>query len=209
MNGIFMIRSPLILLIVLMPLVHADPLVIKAENTGEPNGSGNITKAAWAQYPISVSPWSSATPTPRTAPTPFPLLGSSVNDDAEVQPERDYPPPVIHRSSMTVGRQISVPVLYAAPQVVADQHGGVTVIPATPKTFQTIQTGTTTDLDAEGNTMVRDTELNGLVNYGSPIKIVVPSQNSQGQQNGTQVIIAPNPVLVPVTRTIEIQQSNR
>jgi hypothetical protein len=50
--------------------------------------------------------------------------------------------------------------------------------------------------------MLRDTEFNGFVNYGSPIRAVVPTQNQRGQPNAVQVIL-PNPVLVPVTTTIE------
>ena len=59
--------------------------------------------------------------------------------------------------------------------------------------------------DAAGNTTFRDTELSGVVNYGSPIQTVVPVLNQQGQPIGSQTItITPNPIIVPVTTTIEI-----
>lgn len=111
---------------------------------------------------------------------------------------------------MNVGQQIPVPTQYAAPQVVASQNGGVTVIPATPTTFQTVQTGVSTGTDASGNQTFRDTELSGVVSYGQPIRTVTPVYNKNGQPVGTQVItVSPNPILVPMTQTIKIQQSTR
>lgn len=157
---------------------------------------------------VPVVPKISSTPAPSPSPSTRPKVtpATTVPED---EPETDdlasgrvIPAAVIHHSIITVGQQITVPVQYAAPQVIANQQGGVVVVPATPTSFGVVQTGATMGSDGAGNTMLRDTEFNGFVNYGSPIRAVVPTQNQRGQPNAVQVIL-PNPVLVPVTTTIE------
>ncbi len=188
----------------------ADPPTVKSGGTVYLKDAGDYINKAPILPKIPATPSPSPTATARPTVTPRPALRTAVDEDDEAKPAREYPPAIIHSSSMNVGRQIPVPTQYAAPQVVGSQNGGVTVVPATPTAFQTIQTGVTTGKDASGNTTVRDTELSGVVNYGQPIRTVAPVYNQNGQPVGTQVItVSPNPILVPVTQTIEIQQSTR
>jgi hypothetical protein len=144
------------------------------------------------------------TPTPQTTSAQTPSRTSVEAPDDETTPHRDFPPAVIHRSTLTVGQQNPVPARYAPPQVIG--NSALTVVPATPVSFGTIQTGITTSTDGAGNVSVRDTELSGFVNYGNPIRAVAPVYNQQGQQTGTQVMtVSSNPIIVPVTTTIEMR----
>ena len=196
--------------------LRADPSTVNSGGTLYLKDAGDYINTAPILPKIAATPTPSPKPTgtssssPSPAKTRIPKFQSSADEDDEVKPARDYPPAIIHRSSMTVGQQIPVPTQYLAPQVVGSQNGSVTVVPATPTSFQTVQTGVTTGTDASGNTTVRDTELSGMVNYGQPIRTVAPVYDSQGRRISNQVItVSPNPVLVPVTQTIEIQQSTR
>jgi len=126
------------------------------------------------------------TPAPETNSTQTPRRTSADDPDDETKPHRDFPPAVIHRSTLTVGQQIPVPTRYAPPQVIG--NNALMVVPATPTSFGTVQTGITTRADGAGNVSVQDTELSGFVNYGNPIRTVTPVYNQQGQQTGTQVI---------------------
>ena len=173
-------RFILIPLIVLTRIVHADPQVIKAGGTSYLKDAESYVDQAPVIAKLS--------PMPKPSPT-----------------QASSPPAVIHRSSMNVGRQIPVPTQYLPPQVIQGGNSGVTVVPSTPTAFQTIQTGTTMGSDGSGNTTFRDTEVSGVVNYGSPIRTVVPVSNQEGRPIGSQTItITPNPIIVPVTTTIEI-----
>lgn len=143
-------------------------------------------------------------PTPETKSAQTPRVTSVDDPDDETTPRRDFPPAVIHRSMLTVGQQNPVPTRYAPPQVVGNSV--LTVVPATPISFGTVQTGITTSGDGADNVSVQDTELSGFVNYGTPIRAVVPVYNQQGQQTGTQVItVSSNPIIFPVTTTIEMR----
>jgi hypothetical protein len=209
-KSIPMINTRFLLLLALTTLARADPQVIKVGNTSYLKDAGDYINKAPILPKITATPTPSPTAKPRVSATqsatPFALLKGATDEDDEVKPASDYPPAIIHRSSLNVGRQIPVPTQYAAPQIVASQNGGVTVVPATPTTFQTVQTGVMSGTDAEGRTTVSDTDLSGVVNYGQPIQTIVPVYNQQGQQIGSQTITTPNPVLVPVTRTIQISQ---
>ena len=212
-----MIVSRLIPLLALTSIVRAEPQVIKVGNTSYLKDAESyvgqapvISKISPTPKPSSMSspraPLASPSATPEAKPKPTVHASSlDATDPDEVPAGRSYPPAVIHRSSINVGRQIPVPTQYLPPQVIQGQNSGVTVIPATPAAFQTIQTGTTMGSDSSGNTTFRDTELSGVVNYGSPIQTVVPVHNQQGRAMGSQTItITPNPIIVPVTTTIEI-----
>ena len=217
MKGIPMIITRLILihLLVLTASVRGEPQVIKVGNTSYLKDAESyvgqapvISKISPTPNPGSMS--SPEAPSPSAPPEAKPKLTIPVSsldarDLDEVPAGKSYPPAVIHRSSLNVGRQIPVPTQYHPPQVIQGQNSGVMVVPATPTGFQTIQIGTTMGSDAAGNTTFRDTELSGVVNYGSPIQTVVPVLNQQGQPIGSQTItITPNPIIVPVTTTIEI-----
>ena len=207
-------RFILIPLIVLTRIVHADPQVIKAGGTSYLKDAESYVD----QAPViaKLSPMPKPSPTQASSPSPSaasrveskPTVPASPVDSTdldEVQAGRSQPPAVIHRSSMNVGRQIPVPTQYLPPQVIQGGNSGVTVVPSTPTAFQTIQTGTTMGSDGSGNTTFRDTEVSGVVNYGSPFRTVVPVSNQEGRPIGSQTItITPNPIIVPVTTTIEI-----
>ena len=209
-------RLILILFLSLTAIAHADPQVIKVGTTSYLKDAESYVGQAPVIAKMSPTPKPSPTqtssPLPSTTPGVEPkptVLPTSLdtNNLDEVPAGRSYPPAVIHRSSMNVGRQIPVPTQYAPPQIIQGQNSGTTVVPATPTTFQTIQTGTTMGSDGAGNTTFRVTELSGVVNYGRPIQTVVPVRNQQGRPVGSQTItVSPNPILVPVTTTIEITQ---
>ncbi len=155
-----------------------------------------------------ITPEPSATPRTRATPTPITIIRHEVadGDDETSRSERSYPAAVVHRSTITVGQQVPVPKLYVAPQVVPLQGGGVTVVPATPVSFEKVQTGVILGNDGSGNVSLRETEVNGLVNYGTPIRTVSPVYDPLGRPTGTQAItVSPNPVLVPVTTTVEVK----
>ena len=206
-----MIRIRLILLLALPAIAHADPQVIKVGNTSYLKDAENYVGQAAVIAKITPTPKPSPAETPSPSPgatpeaKPSPAASLDSTDLDEVSSGRSYPPAVIRRSSMNVGRQIPVPTQYAAPQVIQSQNGGLVVVPATPTTFGVIQTGTTMGTDGAGNATFRDTELSGIVNYGTPIRTIVPVQNQQGRPVGSKTItVSPNPIIVPVTSTIEI-----
>jgi len=180
----------------------ADPVTVKIGGTSYLKDAESYLDKAPVMPKLSSTPVPFPSPSPTPKATPAPAVLEDEPETDEVASGRVYPAAVIHHSSITVGQQIPVPLQYAAPQVIANQQGEVVVVPATPTSFGIVQTGATMGSDGAGNTVYHDTEFNGFVNYGSPIRAVVPTQNQRGQPNASQVII-PNPVLVPVTTTIE------
>ena len=54
-------------------------------------------------------------------------------------------------------------------------------------------------IDATG---FEETELEGFIDYGSPIRTAVPAYNEKGEIIGTTIQEHPNPILQPVFRTI-------
>lgn len=103
------------------------------------------------------------------------------------------------RGNLTVGRVIPVPESYSAARVVAG-GGQVVVIPSSPTRFRQVETGVTF-----GESGFRSVELEGFINYGSPIRTVVPVYGRDGRVLGGQVILTPNPVLQPVYRRTEFR----
>jgi hypothetical protein len=55
--------------------------------------------------------------------------------------------------------------------------------------------------DTESGQSLRMTELEGFVNYGSPMQTVIPVYNEKGEVIGTRVISFPNNILQPVFKT--------
>jgi hypothetical protein len=180
----------------------AAPETVKIGGTYYLKDAENYLDKAPVVPKISSTPAPSPSPSTRPKVTPATTVPEDKPETDDVASGRVFPAAVIHHSSITAGQQIPVPVQYAAPQVIANQQGGVVVVPATPTSFGVVQTGATMGSDGAGNTVYHDTEFNGFVNYGSPIRAVVPAQNHRGQPYAVQVIL-PNPVLVPVTTTIE------
>jgi hypothetical protein len=135
-----------------------------------------------------------ASPTPKPTPKPTP-------DEEEEEIRRNHRflgdpvrPPV---TRMFVGHEISVPTQYNPPRITPQATGGANIQPATPSAFETRRTGVS--IDPSG---FEETELEGFIDYGSPIRTVLPVYNEKGELVGTPVQEHPNPILQPVFRTI-------
>ena len=181
-------------------------------DTGALNNGGTIflkdAESYVGQAPLlpTASPTSTPHPKPTPNSTPTPAITEPQEEDNIVL-EKSYPPAIIHRSTLTVGQQIPVPTQYSPPQIVQAQNTTATVVPATPTSFGVIQTGIMAGTDGAGNTVFSDTQLNGFVNYGSPIRTFVPVANQAGQPMATKIItVSPNRILLPVTTTIQLNQ---
>jgi len=98
---------------------------------------------------------------------------------------------------MFIGREIPVATRYDAPRITTQTDGGYVIQPATPTAFETRRTGM--KIDATG---FEQTELEGFIDYGSPIRTAVPIYNEKGEIIGTNIQEHPNPILQPVFRTI-------
>jgi len=51
-------------------------------------------------------------------------------------------------------------------------------------------------------TRFEETEIEGFIDYGSPMRTAVPVYNEKGEIIGTTIQEHPNPILQPVFRTI-------
>lgn len=155
-----------------------------------------------AKSPKSPAPSESKprpSPTPVQTPTPKPTPDEEqeeirANHRYLGEPVRGRPA----RTTMFVGREIAVPKEYSAPRVFTAPDGRQVVQPATPSSFEVRKTGVT--IDNRGG--FEQTELEGFIDYGSPIRTVVPVYNEKGEVVGTAVQEHPNPILQPVFRTI-------
>jgi len=139
-----------------------------------------------------------ASPTPKQSPKPSP---KPTPDEEEEEIRRNHrflgeptKPPV---SRMFVGREVSVPTQYNAPRITPQSNGGAIVQPSTPTRFETRRTGVS--IDPAG---FEETELEGFIDYGTPIRTVVPVYNEKGEVVGTAIQEHPSPILQPVFRTI-------
>ena len=144
------------------------------------------------------------------SPSPTPLIKKASQPSAAPSPAPKkpsvrsatilgYPTPVRQGPTrMFVGQEIPVPKGYSAPRVSTSSRGGIAVQPASPTSFQTIKTGVLID-SREG---IEHRELEGFIDYGTPIRTIVPVYNEKGERIGTKVQEYPNPVLQPVIRTI-------
>jgi hypothetical protein len=110
------------------------------------------------------------------------------------EPARASAPP---QTRMFIGREIPVATQYAPPRIATQAKGGYIVQPATPTAFETRQTGLT--IDGAG---FEQTEIEGFIDYGSPIRTAVPLHNEKGEIIGTTIQEHPNPIQQPVFRTI-------
>lgn len=99
---------------------------------------------------------------------------------------------------MFVGREIAVPAEYNAPRIYSAADGSQVIQPSSPRSFATRKTGVT--LNSGGG--FEQTELEGFIDYGTPIRTIVPVYNEKGEFVGTAVQEHPNPILQPVFRTI-------
>lgn len=104
-------------------------------------------------------------------------------------------------TGLVVETTIPYPIQFSPAQVRASSGGGVVIIPATPTRFTTGEVGT-----RWGSNGFRSRDLQGFIDYGSPIRAVIPVYDSQGRTVGFRAIETPNPVLQPVFRSIEINR---
>ena len=155
-----------------------------------------------AGQPAQEIPKGNATaPSPTPKPTPPPLTPDE-EEEQEIrrnhqfrgEPAKASAPP---QTRIFIGREIPVATQYAPPRIASQADGGYVIQPATPTTFETRRTGMT--IDATG---FEETELEGFIDYGSPIRTAVPAYNEKGEIIGTTIQEHPNPILQPVFRTI-------
>ena len=136
------------------------------------------------------------------SPTPKPPPTADEEEEQEIrrnhqflgEPARASAPA---QTRMFIGREIPVATQYAPPRIATQANGGYIVQPATPTAFETRQTGLT--IDGAG---FEQTEIEGFIDYGSPIRTAVPLYNEKGETIGTTIQEYPNPILQPVFRTI-------
>ena len=137
---------------------------------------------------LEESPKKTANPTP--SPSPFPSPAKPAATSAQT--------PRQAQTRIFVGREIPVPTRYSAPQVSTTSSGGYVIQPSVPVAFEVRKTGVTVDT-TKG---IKQTELEGFIDYGTPIRTIVPVYNDKGEFIGTTIQEHPNPVLQPVFRTI-------
>ena len=137
-----------------------------------------------------------ASPTPKPTPTADEEEEQEIRRNRQFlgEPARATAPP---QARMFIGREIPVATQYAPPRISPQADGGYIVQPATPTAFETRRTGMTID-----GTGFEETEIEGFINYGSPIRTAVPLYNEKGEIIGTTIQEHPNPILQPVFRTI-------
>jgi hypothetical protein len=136
------------------------------------------------------------------SPTPTPPLTPDEEEEQEIrrnhqflgEPARGSAPT---QTRMFVGQEVPVATQYDAPRITPQVDGGYVIQPATPTAFETRRTGTTTN-----GAGFEQTEIEGFIDYGSPIRTAVPIYNEKGEIIGTAIQEHPNPILQPVFRTI-------
>lgn len=149
------------------------------------------------------SPQNSPKETPqRLPPLRSPLLLPNEEEEQEIRRNHQFLGERARASApaqtrMFIGREIPVATQYAPPRIATQANGGYIVQPATPTAFETRQTGLT--IDGAG---FEQTEIEGFIDYGSPIRTAVPLYNEKGEIIGTTIQEHPNPILQPVFRTI-------
>ena len=151
----------------------------------------------------------SVAPTEKPTPLPTPLSPAPDEDEEESGEKtilghskkvRASPPAVIRNSYFFVGQEVPYPKAYSAPSVRTDANGSSVFTPSQPRSFESRQVGVSMQ-DHESGQSIRMTELEGFVNYGSPMQTVIPVYNAQGEVTGTRVIALPNNILQPVFKT--------
>ncbi len=149
------------------------------------------------------------TPTPTPSPTPRPRPSPSPQREIIRLPSASNPITAAARTelrpqrvsgTLSVGREVPVPVQFSPAQI---QVGGgqIVVLPSTPTRFRTVNTGV-----SFGESGFRQVELEGFVNYGSPIRTLTPVFGPDGRPLGQKITTHPNPILQPVIRRTEFRQ---
>ena len=136
------------------------------------------------------------------SPTPTPPPTPDEEEEQEIRRNRQFlgepaRASVPAQTRMFVGQEVPVATQYAAPLIASQADGGYVVQPAKPTAFETRRTGMTIDA-----TRFEETEIEGFIDYGSPMRTAVPVYNEKGEIIGTTIQEHPNPILQPVFRTI-------
>jgi hypothetical protein len=152
----------------------------------------------------TVQPSQQATKGNATAvsPTPKPPPTADEEEEQEIRRNHHFLGEPVRASApaqtkMFIGQEVPVATQYAAPRITPQADGGYFVQPATPRTFETRRTGIT--INGAG---FEETEIEGFIDYGSPIRTAAPIYNDKGEIIGTAIQEHPNPILQPVFRTI-------
>ena len=142
--------------------------------------------------------------TPSPTPKPAPPQPPTPDEEEEQEIRRNHQflgeaakasePP---QTRIFIGREIPVATQYDAPRITRQADGGHVIQPAMPRAFETRRTGLTSDA-----TGFEQTELEGFIDYGSPIRTPVPVYNEKGETIGATIQEHPTPILQPVFRTI-------
>ena len=147
-------------------------------------------------------------PTPSPTPSPSPSPDSDDQYENETAERRllrhSTAPAAVGPSRMFIGTEVAVPTLYTPPRIATGANGIPVVVPSSPAAFETRRLGTT--LETGSGISFRSTELQGFIDYGSPIRTAVPAYDSQGRPVGTRILETPNPILQPVIQTIELDR---
>ena len=181
MNSQTMLRWILLAFFSLLAVGFSAP----EENTIQQATKGNATA-------VSANP----KPTPTPSPNPDEEEEQEIrrNHQFRGEPARASAPP---QMKMFIGQEVPVATGYTPPRITPQANGGYVVQPATPTAFETRRIGT--KIDGAG---FEDTEIEGFIDYGSPIRTAVPIYNEKGEIIGTAIQEHPNPILQPVFRTI-------
>jgi hypothetical protein len=161
---------------------------------------GTVTTVIPKQDPKKPTP--SPTPSPSTSPDPD---DQYENEAAERRLIRHSTVPVTSGPSrMFIGTELPVPTVYTPARIATGADGTAVVVPSSPAAFETRRLGTT--LETGSGISFRSTELQGFIDYGSPIRTAVPAYDSQGRPVGVQILEIPNPIFQPVIEKIEFDR---
>ena len=157
---------------------------------------GLAVPEARSEHPAS--PSTDASPTP--LPTPKSTPGEDEEEEAEIRRNHRFmgQPIISSNARLVVGTEILVPTQYAAPQIIPQSHGGSVLQPSMPVAFEKRQVGVSVDQRGW-----KISELEGFLDYGNPVRIVVPVFNDKGEWVGSTFQEHPNPILQPVFGTFQ------
>jgi len=143
-----------------------------------------------------------ATPSPSLAPNPDDEYENSLIERRlqfhSTTPVQQGP------TSLFVGSEIPVPTAYTPARITSGPAGIPLAIASSPTDFETHKTGTLLET-GNGGTVFRSTEIQGFIDYGSPIHTAIPAYDADGRPIGFQILTTPNPIIQPVFQTIELR----
>lgn len=150
--------------------------------------------------------------TPRASPQASPTPSPTPSPDDEFENSLIEHPLQSHSTTpiqkgptrLFVGSEIPVPTAYTSASITVGPAGIPLTAPSSPTDFETRKTGTL--METGGcETVLHSTELQGFIDYGSPIHTAIPAYDADGRPIGIQILTTPNPILQPVFQTIELR----